>query len=97
MGLPVVFFLGSFWDILLSLNKITVTTHFESPLKMVISSMSRFSLFIADIIAFLSKKTFNNTGEKLIIHFMDFPVIFATYYFGYHNQRVDQKWDFHVI
>ena len=51
-------------------------THFESPLKIVISNVSVDSLFGKDIIVFLSKVTFSNTGEKHIIHFMGLSIDF---------------------
>ena len=46
-----------------------VATRFESPIKIVIL----FSLFSED---FMPKTTFNNIGEKHIIHFMGSPVVF---------------------
>ena len=56
-----------------SLSWSVTKQYLNSLLKMVISKISRFSLFSEDIIAFYLNNTFSNTVTKHIIHFMGLP------------------------
>ena len=61
------FVLGGTFEAISGIHIYWNTTRFESSLKILIL----FSLFREDIIAYLSKKkTFDNIGQKHIIHFM---------------------------